>query len=149
MGMNPSHCPAHNTLQCQMWLHGAEMMENIFSYLVLSVQSTTKDYIRAEHKLHSISKLFISQIIISQVMFFWAYFYSVGTQHGNLHLAGWPILFCGPTQEPCISHSQNRKNRESFGQNAGEWTGRLEIGKEEIPGSKRSMHGYILTHSRL
>ena len=30
---------------------------------------------------------------------FWAYLYSVGTQHGNLHPAGWPILFCKPTQE--------------------------------------------------
>ena len=33
-----------------------------------------------------------------------------------------------------------------FGEkNAGEWTGRVEISKEEIPGSKRSMYGYILT----
>ena len=30
-----------------------------------------------------------------------------------------------------------------FGKNAGEWTGRVEISKEEIPGSKRSMYGYI------
>ena len=30
-----------------------------------------------------------------------------------------------------------------------EWTGRVEISKEEIPGSKRSMYGYILTYSRL
>ena len=29
-----------------------------------------------------------------------------------------------------------------FGKNAGEWTGRVEISKEEIPGSKRSMYGY-------
>ena len=36
-----------------------------------------------------------------------------------------------------------------FGKNAGEWTGRVEISKEEIPGSKRSMHGYIPTYSRL
>ena len=36
-----------------------------------------------------------------------------------------------------------------FGKNAGEWTGRVEISKEEIPGSKRSMYGYILTYSRL
>ena len=26
--------------------------------------------------------------------------------------------------------------------NAGEWTGSVEIKKEEIPGNKRSMHGY-------
>ena len=31
--------------------------------MVLRAQSTTKDYIRAEHKLHSISKSFISQVI--------------------------------------------------------------------------------------
>ena len=38
--------------------------------MVLRAQSTTKGYIRAEHKLHSVSKLFISQVIIAQVMFF-------------------------------------------------------------------------------
>ena len=36
-----------------------------------------------------------------------------------------------------------------FGKNSGVWTGRVEINKEEIPGSKRSMHGNILTYSRL
>ena len=30
-----------------------------------------------------------------------------------------------------------------------EWTRSVEISKEEIPGSKRSMYGYILTYSRL
>ena len=61
-----------------------------------------------------------------------------------------PILFCGPTQEPCVSHSQHRKNfGRGFGKNAGEWTRSVEISKEEIPGTKRSMYGYKLTHSRL
>ena len=50
---------------------------------------------------------------------------------------------------PNVSHSQHRKNRERFWKNAGEWTGSVEISKEEIPGSKRSMCGYILTYSRL
>ena len=36
-----------------------------------------------------------------------------------------------------------------FVKNAGEWTGGVEISKVEIPGSKRSMYGYILTYSRL
>ena len=36
-----------------------------------------------------------------------------------------------------------------FGKNAGEWTGRVEISEEEIPGIRRSMYGYILTYSRL
>ena len=41
------------------------------------------------------------------------------------------------------------KIRRGSGKNAGEWTGSVEISKEEIPGSKRSMYGYILTYSRL
>ena len=36
-----------------------------------------------------------------------------------------------------------------FGKNSGEWTGRVEISKEEIPGSRRSIHGYKLAYSRL
>ena len=48
-----------------------------------------------------------------------------------------------------VSHSQQEKFGRGFGKNAGEWTGRVEIEKEEIPGSKRSMYGYILTYSRL
>ena len=45
---------------------------------------------------------------------FSASLYSVGTQHRNLPPAGWPILFCRPTQEPCASHIQHRKNWERF-----------------------------------
>ena len=56
-------------------------------------------------------------------MFFLAYLYSAGTQHGNLHPAGWPILFCRPTQE---------KIGRGFGKNAGEWTGRVEIRKKSL-----------------
>ena len=32
---------------------------------------------------------------------------------------------------------------------AGKWTGRVEISKEEIPGSKNGLYGYIQTYSRL
>ena len=74
---------------------------------------------------------------------FWAYLHSTSTQHGNLHPAGWPILFCWPTQEAVLATG---KTREKFGKNAGEWTGRVEISEEEIPGSKRSLYGYILTN---
>ena len=49
-----------------------------------------------------------------------------------------------------VSHSQHRKKiGRGFGKKAGEWTGRVEISKEELPGSKRRMYGYILTYSRL
>ena len=80
---------------------------------------------------------------------FRAYLYSMSTQQGNLHPAGWLILFYGPTQEPVLATANTGKTRERFWKNAGEWTRRVEICKEEIPGSKRSMYGYILTHSRL
>ena len=36
-----------------------------------------------------------------------------------------------------------------FGNNVGEWIRRVEISKEEIPGSKCSMYGYVVTNSRL
>ena len=44
-----------------------------------------------------------------------------------------------------VSHSQRKKK------NSGEVLEKknAEISKEEIPGSKRSMYGYILTYSRL
>ena len=49
-----------------------------------------------------------------------------------------------------VSQSQHKKKiGRGFGKNAGKWTGRVEISKEEFPGSKRSMYGYILTYSRL
>ena len=35
-----------------------------------------------------------------------------------------------------------------LGKNEGKWTGRVEISKEEIPGNKRGMYGYILTYTR-
>ena len=36
---------------------------------------------------------------------------------------------------------KNEKIWRGFGKNAGEWTRKVEINKEEIPGSKRSMYG--------
>ena len=50
---------------------------------------------------------------------------------------------------PVSATSNTGKNRERFWKNADEWTGRVEISKEEIHGSKRSMYGYILTYSKL
>ena len=47
-------------------------------------------------------------------VFFLAYLYSAGTQHKNLHPAGWPILFCGPTQEPVLAKASTGKNPERF-----------------------------------
>ena len=48
-----------------------------------------------------------------------------------------------------LATANTGKIGRGFGKNAGEWTGRVEISKEEIPGSKPSMYGFILTYSRL
>ena len=42
-----------------------------------------------------------------------------------------------------LATANTGKIRRGFGKNAGEWTGKVEISKEEIPGSKRSMYIYI------
>ena len=89
--------------------HHTSQKGYLLTYLVLWAQSTSKDYISSENKLHSISKLVISQVMIPQVIFFWAYLYSAGIQHGNLHPARWPILFCGPTQKPVLAAANTWK----------------------------------------
>ena len=48
-----------------------------------------------------------------------------------------------------LATANTGKIGRGFGKNAGEWTGRVEISREEIPGSKRSMYGSKLTYSRL
>ena len=99
---------------------------------MLWTQSTTKDYIRTEHKLHLLylQVIHFSNHCTTNLVFF------------NLFMFRWhstrELSSGGPT--PCASNSQHRKNRERFWKNAAEWTGRVEISKEEIPGSKCSMH---------
>ena len=118
LGFNvPSKAPRDELVKgLYQWIQ-VKSQESLVSHLVLWAQSTTKDYIRAEHKLHSVSHLFISQVMIPQVFFFFfflAYLYSAGTQHGNLHQAGWPILFCGPTQEPVLATANTGKTQKRF-----------------------------------
>ena len=48
-----------------------------------------------------------------------------------------------------LATANTGKFGKGFGINADEWTGRVEISKEEIPGNKRSTYGYILTYSKL
>ena len=46
-------------------------------------------------------------------------------------------------------HCREKNSGEVLEKNVGEWTGRVEISKEEISGSKCSMHGNVLTYSSL
>ena len=59
------------------------------------------------------------------------------------------IYSVGLHRNHVLTTANTGKIGRGFGKNAGEWTGRVEIGEEEISGSKRSMYGYILTYSGL
>ena len=60
------------------------------------------------------------------------------------------LLYSAGLHRNHVSATPNTgKNWERLFENAGKWTGRVEISKEEIPGSKRSMYGYVLTYPRL
>ena len=112
-------------------------------------QSTPKDYIRAEHKLHSISKLFISQVIIPQVMFFESIYIPRVLNTGTCLRQGDLFYSAGLRRNLVVAIANTRKIGRGFAKNALKWTGRVAISKEEIPGSKSSIYGYILIYSRL
>ena len=89
------------------------------------------------------------EVVILQVMFLepiyipWALNTGICIQQGDLFYSA------GLHRNHVLATANAWKNRERFWKNAGEWTGRVEISKEEIPGGKLSMYGYMLTYSRL
>ena len=121
--------------------------DHLRSWLVFEPSQPQRiTYIRAKNKLQSMSKLFIPQVIKQQATSLFFIFFSLfifrGHSTRDLLPAGWPFSFCGPTQELVLATANTGKLGSGFGKkNAGEWTRRVEISKEEIPGSKRSMHG--------
>ena len=82
------------------------------------------------------------------LLLFLAYFYVPWALNTGTYIQQGDLFYSAGLHKTGVSNSQHRKNRERFGKNAGEWTGRVEISKEETPGSKRSVYGYILTYSR-
>ena len=93
--------------------------------------------------------LLISQVIIPQVMFFLAYSYSAGTQREPASSRVTYFILRAYTGTGVSQANTGKKIGRGFGKNAAEWTGRVEIRKEEIPSSKLSMHGNVLTYSGL
>ena len=77
-------------------------------------------------------------------MFFFSLFICRGHSTRELASSRMTYLILRAYTGSSVSHSQHRKKKigRGFGKNAGEWTGRVEISEEEIPGSKRSMYGY-------
>ena len=95
---------------------------------------------RAEHKLQFISKLVSAQVIMPQVMFFEAIYIPRELNTGTCLWQGDSPYSAGPHRNHVLATANTEKIGRGFGKNAGVWTGRVEINKEEIPGSKRSMH---------
>ena len=78
---------------------------------------------------------------------FGAFLYSASTQLGDLHqlsltMSRVTYFFLRAHTGTVLATINAGKTREGFGKNAGKWTGRIEISKEEIPGN---MSGYIRT----
>ena len=53
----------------------------------------------------------------------WAF--NTGTCINCLWGARWPILFCGPTQEPAVTTANRKNSGEMLEKNAGEWSRRI------------------------
>ena len=84
-----------------------------------------------------------------QVMFSEPIYITQALNTGTCIRQGDLFYFAGLHRNHVLATANTGEIRRGFGKNAGEWTGRVEISKEEILGSKRSMCGYILTYSRL
>ena len=95
------------------------------------------------------SKLFILRVIIRQVMFFESINIPRALSTGTCIRPGDLFHSASLRRNHVLAIANAGEVGRGFGENAGEWTGRVEISKEEIPGSERSMYGYILTYSML
>ena len=79
------------------------------------------------------------------MFFFLAYLYSVDIHMGTCIQPGELFHSAGLHRNRCQPQLTREKIERGFGKHADEWTGRVEISKEEIPGSKRSKYDYITT----
>ena len=93
--------------------------------------------------------IFISQVIIPQVMFSEPIYMPRALSTGICLWKDDLFYTAGLHRSHVLATANTGKIRRGFGKNAGEWTGRVEISKGKIPGSTCSMYSYILTYSRL
>ena len=82
-------------------------------------------------------------------MFFAPVYIPLALSTGTCIWQGDLFYSAGLHRNHVLAKANTGKIGRGFGKNAGEWNGRIEISKEEIPGSKLCMYGYILTYSRL
>ena len=78
-------------------------------------------------------------------MFFYAIYIPRALNTGTCIRKGDLFYSAGLHRNNVLATANTGEIGSGGGKNAGEWTGRVEISKEGIPGSKRSMYGYTLT----
>ena len=76
-------------------------------------------------------------------MFFKPIYISQALNTGTCILQGDLFYSAGLHRNHVSATTNTGNNGRGFGENAGEWTGSVEISKEKIPGSKRSSYGCI------
>ena len=78
-------------------------------------------------------------------MFFEPIYYPRALNTGTCIRKGDLLYSAGLHRNYVLATATTGKIGRGFGKNAREWTGKVEISTEDIPGSGRCMHGYILT----
>ena len=81
---------------------------------------------RAENKLQSISKLFISQVIIPQVTLFEPIYIPRALNTGTCIQQGNLFHSAGLHRNHVLATANTGEIGRGFGKNAGEWIGRVE-----------------------
>ena len=140
---------------------------------MLWARSTTEDDIRDENKIQSISTLFIPRSLYYKCLFLKpqlkiistiserklrkriiyilrACLYSELIQHGNPHqlfviMSRMTYFIMRADTRTGVSHSQHRKNSGEVLEKCRWIDWKRRINQEEMPGSRRSIHGYMLT----
>ena len=87
--------------------------------------------------------------MIPQVMFFYPIYIPGALNMGTCIQQGDLFHSAGLHRNHVFATANTGTIGRGLEKNAGEWTGSVEISKEEIPGTNRSMYGYILTYSKL
>ena len=107
-----------------------QIVSQLVSYLVHWAQSTTKDFIKAGHKFHSISELFISQVIIPQVIFFQPIYIPRALNPGTCLRQG-DLFYSAGLHKNHVLATANTGNRETFWKKCGwmDWTSRNKQGR--------------------
>ena len=96
---------------------------------MLWAQSTTKDYTRAEHKLHSISKSFISQVITPQTVFFEPIYISRALNAGTCIQQGDLFYSAGLHRKHLLATANTAEIGRGFGEKC-RWMDRTDRNKQ-------------------